>query len=65
MKTEPRAAGVIMPKQYYREYFSDALNLAKIMDRYFRRNLTAILFPGPPPNEWLNICAQTEMYIND
>jgi len=65
LKTEPRAVAVIMPKQYYGEYFSGALNLTKIMDRYFKQNLTAILFPGPPPNEWLHICAQTETYVNE
>lgn len=62
LKTEPRAIAILMPEDYYEDYFSGTLEVSKIMDKYFRQNLTAILFPGPPPNEWLEICARTEKY---
>lgn len=64
LKTEPRAAAIIMPENYYEYYFLGSLNVSKIMDKYFRQNLTAILFPGPPPNEWLQICARTEKFVD-
>ena len=62
LKTEPKAVAILMPQDYYEDYFSGALDVAKIMDKYFRQNLTAIFFPGQPPNEWLEICARTEQF---
>ena len=63
LKTEPRAIAILMPEDYYEDYFSGALDVHKIMDKYYRQNLTAIFFPRPPPSEWLEICARTEEFI--
>jgi len=63
LKTEPRVVAILMPEEYYEDYFSGALDVDKIMDRYFRQNLTAIFFLGQPPNEWVEICARTEQFI--
>jgi hypothetical protein len=62
LKTEPRAIAIQMPEDYYEDYLSGALDVSEIMDKYFRQNLTAIFFPGPPPSEWLEICARTEKF---
>ena len=63
LKTEPRAIAILMPEDYYEDYFSGTLDVNEIMDKYFKQNLTAILFPRPPPSEWLQICARTEKFI--
>jgi hypothetical protein len=47
LKTEPKATGILMGEDYYDLYFSAALEVDKIMDEYFRQNLTVILLsPG-------------------
>jgi hypothetical protein len=62
LKTEPRVIAIQMPEDYYEDYFSGALNVHEIMDKYFRQNLTAILFPGKPPSEWLRISVRIEEF---
>jgi len=51
-----------MPEDYYEDYFSGALDVHEIMDKYYRQNLTAIFFPRPPPSEWIEITARTEEF---
>ncbi len=46
-----------MGEDYYDLYFSAALEVDKIMDEYFRQNLTVILFPEPS-EDWFRVCSE-------
>lgn len=46
-------------KNYLDDYLSGLYDVDKLMDRYFRQNLTAVVIPDPP-DEWVRISARVE-----
>jgi len=54
LKTEPKMIGIKANENYFDDYLSGSLDLEKIMDRYFKQNLTAVIIEEPS-EDWFRI----------
>jgi hypothetical protein len=45
--------------KYLQDYLAGMHDLEKLMDKYFRRNLTALVNPNPP-EKWIKISARVD-----
>ncbi len=59
LKSDSRIALVVSDENYLQDYLSGMYDLDKLMDRYFRQNLTALVMPDPP-KEWVRISARAD-----
>ncbi len=50
---------MVSDENYLQDYLSGMYDLDKLMDRYFRQNLTALVMPDPP-EEWVRISARAD-----
>jgi hypothetical protein len=59
LKGDSRIALLISDENYLQDYLSGMYDLDKLMDRYFRQNLTALVM-ADPPEEWVRISARVD-----
>lgn len=59
LKGDSSIALLISDENYLQDYLSGMYDLDKLMDRYFRQNLTALVMTDPP-GEWVRISARVD-----
>ena len=60
LKSDSKMALVTIGEDYLQDYLSGMYDLDKLMDRYFRQNLTALV-TADPPAEWVRISARRDI----
>jgi hypothetical protein len=59
LKGDSNIALLTADDNYLQDYLSGMYDLDKLMDRYFRQNLTALVLTDPP-EEWVRISAKVD-----
>jgi hypothetical protein len=59
LREDSRMALVKADENYLQDYRSGIFDLEKLMNRYFQKNLTAVMMANPP-KEWLGISARVD-----
>ncbi len=59
LKGEPTTVILEADRHYMEEYLSGMYDMEKLMDKYFKKNLTALIMANPP-QEWVGISSGVE-----